>query len=305
MTTQPHDSNAHEANDPSGGPSNENDPVDDIARAFAEQAESETSAKGAPAKNLVKIEEPLEGALELVPAPSVSRARRRLAYVGASIAAGLTAGYLFGSHAGVKGSHEAAAPSEPASVAQARPTKPEAADARDREEIARLAEDVRAMRAQVDRLRQGADSLRASERLRALEAAREERRDAGKANAATVAKLDRLEARLAHLERATADRTPTGSLPKDRAPAKPADERRSDAKPLPKDQKSPVLKPIAGYVLREVYRGTATVERRDGLLEEVGRGDDLPGAGRVTAIERRGDGWAVVTTQGVIDQRPY
>jgi hypothetical protein len=49
-----------------------------------------------------------------------------------------------------------------------------------------------------------------------------------------------------------------------------------------------------------VYGGGAVVEARNGRLHEVVPGRNLPGAGRVEAIERRGRIWVVVTTKGVI-----
>jgi hypothetical protein len=52
-------------------------------------------------------------------------------------------------------------------------------------------------------------------------------------------------------------------------------------------------------VLRDVYDGVALVEGRDGY-QEVAVGQMLPGAGRVEAIERRGDRWVVVTSLGLI-----
>ncbi len=57
--------------------------------------------------------------------------------------------------------------------------------------------------------------------------------------------------------------------------------------------------------MREAAGGLALVESPSGLLEEVGRGDALPGAGVVMSIEKRAHGWVVVTSRGVIDQRPY
>lgn len=62
--------------------------------------------------------------------------------------------------------------------------------------------------------------------------------------------------------------------------------------------------PLNGYVLREVYRGVALIEGRNGFVE-VHPGDVLPGAGMVRAIERRAGRWVVVTANGVIDTSPY
>jgi hypothetical protein len=64
--------------------------------------------------------------------------------------------------------------------------------------------------------------------------------------------------------------------------------------------------PLRGYWLVEVEDGAAIVDGRDGP-QQVAPGDFLPGAGRVQRIERRGQGWVVVTTSGLIvaDQPPF
>lgn len=62
--------------------------------------------------------------------------------------------------------------------------------------------------------------------------------------------------------------------------------------------------PPGGYVLRQVEDGLAFIESRDGL-RTVQPGQVLPGAGRVRAIEKRGDKWIVVTSAGVIDGDLY
>jgi hypothetical protein len=67
----------------------------------------------------------------------------------------------------------------------------------------------------------------------------------------------------------------------------------------------PILKPVRtdpveGWVLREVYNGSALVESRSRGLYEVMPGNVIPGVGRVEAIERRGTRWVVVTDKGFI-----
>ncbi len=56
------------------------------------------------------------------------------------------------------------------------------------------------------------------------------------------------------------------------------------------------------YVLREVFRGGAVIEGRDGLIEVV-PGATLPGAESVRSVERRDGRWVVVTTTGLIEAR--
>ncbi|WP_243370511.1 hypothetical protein [Microvirga solisilvae] len=58
--------------------------------------------------------------------------------------------------------------------------------------------------------------------------------------------------------------------------------------------------PVDGWVLREVYKGSALVESRSRGLYEVMPGNVIPGVGRVEAIERRGARWVVVTDKGFI-----
>jgi hypothetical protein len=57
---------------------------------------------------------------------------------------------------------------------------------------------------------------------------------------------------------------------------------------------------LSDWVVRDVYRGIALVEGPQGAVEVV-PGDVLPGAGTVRAIERRGDGWIVITSRGFVD----
>ncbi len=225
----------------------------------------------------------------LVPRSDVddrSARRLRLLLLAASILGGLAVGYA-GVRAGITPAVDADAGLS--TLAQALPWKAEvASDAGERREIGQLLGDVRALRAQVESLRHKHENSRLAERIRALEAGRD-------AAAALATRLDRVEERLAKMERI--DPTPTGALQKpERGAPKP------EAKAVePSRRKSPT----DDFVLREVAHGAALVERGDGLIEEVAPGDSLPGAGRVTAIERRGPGWVVVTTRGVIDQRPF
>lgn len=56
---------------------------------------------------------------------------------------------------------------------------------------------------------------------------------------------------------------------------------------------------VAGWVVRDVQRGTALIEGRMGLIE-VDQGDFVPGLGRVDAIRKQDGRWVVVTSKGVI-----
>jgi hypothetical protein len=59
---------------------------------------------------------------------------------------------------------------------------------------------------------------------------------------------------------------------------------------------------VEGWVLREVYDGTATVVGRAGIFDVI-PGDPLPGVGRVDAIRRQDGRWVVVTSRGLIVAR--
>jgi hypothetical protein len=259
-------------------------------------------------KEIARIVEPTDPPLQLVLRSRPHHTRSTLAYVGASIAAGLTLGYLSAPSVGVKNALEGGARSEAASITQALPWKTEiASGAIEKQALAQLSDDVRALRKQIEQTRSAADTLRAPKRLRALESAFDANLETSRSNANAAARIDRLETRIGLLERTAIDRTPTGSTTKiDRAAAAPgSDDKRADTKAADLAQKTNRAKsPIGGYVLRDVYRGVALIESRDGVIEEVARGDLLPGAGRVTAIARRGGDWVVVTTQGVINQHP-
>ena len=63
-------------------------------------------------------------------------------------------------------------------------------------------------------------------------------------------------------------------------------------------QRPPKL--ITNWVVRDVYNGVALVESPRGAIEVV-PGEIIPGAGTVRAIERRGAGWIVITSRGLVD----
>ena len=107
-----------------------------------------------------------------------------------------------------------------------------------------------------------------------------------------------LEARIAKLEKAWAGRTAVASVNSSRIERSA----RSQAASAKKRGRS---KSAFGYVLREVHRGVAVVENRAGEFIEVYPGMNVPGAGRVRSIRRRGGRWVVVTSRGTIDSRPY
>ncbi len=60
---------------------------------------------------------------------------------------------------------------------------------------------------------------------------------------------------------------------------------------------------LRGYTVDDVQGGMAVVDSRFGP-QQVAPGDFIPGAGRVLRIERRGGGWFVLTSRGVIASGP-
>jgi prefoldin subunit 5 len=135
-------------------------------------------------------------------------------------------------------------------------------------------------------------------------------RDAAARNADITARLEKLEKKVASAAPAVAAAAPQ--------PATPAAASTPPTPPvLPKQatQLPPVAAnvskettgsiptpqtPIRGWIVREAHGNVALVEGPYGF-RQIGPGDVLPGAGRVERIERRGNGWAVVTDRGVIN----
>ena len=124
------------------------------------------------------------------------------------------------------------------------------------------------------------------------------------ANRNTGAQLSRIGERIDRVEHSQAE--PAAKLTK----AVDALERLSRGEASSKDVTGSVVaaasgvnqsKPAAveGWVVRDVYRGTALIEGRMGVIE-VDQGDVVPGLGRVDAIRKQDGRWVVVTPKGLI-----
>lgn len=168
-------------------------------------------------------------------------------------------------------------------------------------DTAALAEAMARINADIARLKTGIDqSAKSSGAQMAKLAERLERNERALAEPnAKLAKLtdsiDRLDRRIAAASAApvmasSAPVETTGAIPEPPLP-QPA--------PFRDVAKAPV---VTGWVLRNVYDGTALIEGRGGLVE-VEPGDPLPGAGRVQAIRRQEGRWVVVTSKGLIIAR--
>ncbi len=194
------------------------------------------------------------------------------------------------------------------------------ADSAARAEILRktekMADDISALKANVDALRvaiaQGGQAAKDQHALEKGVDALKSKLDAVKtetsgALAEISNKVDRLQhdpalkqmaERLDRIEKQTA--LPTGSV----GPMlKAATQNRNpslEAKTQPAAEPRKRLALITDWVVRDVYDGVALVENARGSME-VALGDEIPGAGTVKAIERRGGGWIVITSRGLVD----
>jgi hypothetical protein len=108
-----------------------------------------------------------------------------------------------------------------------------------------------------------------------------------------AAKLQDLAARLDRFERQALAPTTSSSGPAKAQPQTSAEKAAAKAG----SKRPPVIR---NWILRGVEDGYALVEGSAGAFE-VAPGAILPGAGRVTAIERAAHGWIVVTSRGVIE----
>ena len=180
-----------------------------------------------------------------------------------------------------------------------------------------MAENIRALKANVEALRtaqsQSGKDATALEGLQTrLDAVKAEtgaaiaelagkveymqREPAGKLSQ-VIERLDRIEHKIA-APLATAS-LGAASAPGKVAAGKPAQIAVAPAKPpLENARGHPQL--ITSWIVRDVYDGVALVESPRGSIE-VAPGEIIPGAGMVKSIERRGDGWIVTTSRGLID----
>jgi hypothetical protein len=180
----------------------------------------------------------------------------------------------------------------------------------------KMAEDIRNLKANVEALRaaqsQTAKDTTALEGLKPrLEAVNTETGAsiaelAGKVEhlqREPAAKLSQVLERLDRIERQFAAPFATASIGAAPAPGKAAGKLSQLAAapatpPLENAKGHPQL--ITNWVVRDVYDGIALVESPRGSIE-VAPGEIIPGAGMVKSIERRGAGWIVITSRGLVD----
>jgi hypothetical protein len=114
--------------------------------------------------------------------------------------------------------------------------------------------------------------------------------DAGLKIAKTTDAVDRMERRLA-----AAAGDVTGTVAETHVAA---------ATPLAPgpDMKHPTGPIIDGWVVRDVYNGSAMIQNRAAIIQVI-PGDNLPGLGRIEQVRRQDGRWMVVTSRGVIVSR--
>ena len=230
--------------------------------------------------------------------------------------------------------HPVAAPAQaPAKAAAAvpAPSKPdEFADLRRSNQ--QMSEDIRHLRANLDALRESVRADKTPPPGRVLQAGlatgqsgltatrSETTQLTGKLDKVAhepAAKLQQLSERIAKLEKGGVDMSATSSIPAPEAratasvpvpPAKPPVAKSASVKPAgaetpktPTETADEAAKPqvLASYVVRDVYEGVALIEGRRGTMEVV-PGVGIPGAGIVKSIDRKGNGWTVTTTKGLL-----
>jgi hypothetical protein len=252
-----------------------------------------------------------------------------------ALAAGMMLALGLGAYAGTQigfgnAGDGAAAQGPSVNVATALPWKRDVAMASTQgREISRLKEELRGVRSQIDALRANPDQARQAQELKSLRASLENLREGltatrtdtanaiaqvSSAQGSKVAsereqqRIEKIAERLDRLERQVADPIPTATAPQKAEPAKPLTLQDPHALPSPADiaaaaqkvEAKPKL--IHNYVVREVADGVALIEGPDGL-REVWPGRGVPGAGKVTSIERQAGKWVVITSEGLIEFR--
>jgi hypothetical protein len=181
----------------------------------------------------------------------------------------------------------------------------------------KMAEDIRALKANFEVLRaaqsQTAKDTTALEGLKSRLVAANTETGASIAELAgkvehmqrePAAKLSQVLERLDRIERQIAAPLATASIGAASAAGKAAAGKQAQLavapakSPLETAKGQPQL--ITNWVVRDVYDGVALVESPRGSIE-VAPGEIIPGAGMVKSIERRGAGWIVITSRGLVD----
>lgn len=209
-------------------------------------------------------------------------------------------------------------------AAQAVPQRDNAERAEMLRTAQKMAEDIRALKANVEVLRASLAQNQAAKEASALDALRTQldavktgtsagiaelsskvehmQREPSAKLAQVIERLDRIERQTAAPTAAPLAASSSGTVAAAAKPTagKPTQIAAVQAKPaeLANGEKDPQL--ITDWVVRDVYDGIALVENARGAIE-VMPGETIPGAGTVKSIEKRGDGWIVITSRGLVD----
>jgi hypothetical protein len=166
-------------------------------------------------------------------------------------------------------------------------------------------DDIRALRKSVDELKASLDAekTQATNSIAQLSAKLDQFEREPKLTQTALERSGRGDAADPRAIQATLDRAArtergepmtTASIP---AASEPQDAMTEDGRPLAEPRRQPPL--LSNFVVRDVYDGIALVEGPEGAIE-VMPGDTIPGAGVVKSIERRGGGWIVLTSRGLV-----
>jgi hypothetical protein len=291
-------------------------------------AQNAASAGPAATPRAISVLPPPEQRKSEPPKPSFFKRNAALA-AGMALALGL--GAYAGTQIGFGGAGDSAAAEGPSvNVSAALPWKRDVAMASTQaREVARLKEELRGVRTQIDALKANPDQARQAQELKSLRASLEGVKEALTATRTDTAnaiaqvssaqtskaapereqqRIEKIAERLDRIERQMADPIQTAAVPQKAEASRPVTLQDPHALPTPAEiaaavQKAePKPKLIHNYVLREVADGVALVEGPDGL-REVWPGRGIPGAGKVTAIEKQAGKWVVITSEGVIEYR--
>jgi hypothetical protein len=289
-----------------------------LARAIEGARPVPETPKADPAPQAALAEAPptqaVPPSIQIPPRASApKRAWPRASAQAAAVVLALAAGWVGGSHLSASGSPSVAVP------AWAEAASAGIRDSRD--DVVRLAGDVRALKVTLEALKEAHDKPRpdagARQILERLDRSERVAQEASARFIKVAEQLDRIERepakaagavteRLERIERqviATAN-TVAGGAPA----AAPAAAKAAAPGPMPVPDPTqtasvpkfdPRQTPVEGWVLLEVYDGAALVEGRN-KVHEIAPGQALPGVGKVQAIEKRGKAWIVVTDKGFI-----
>jgi hypothetical protein len=155
------------------------------------------------------------------------------------------------------------------------------------ESLGRVDHDLTVLKSGVDSSAKstGQQVARFAERMDRVEKAQA---DAGAKLAKATDSIDRMERRLAN---AAGD--VTGTI------AEPHVAMATPLAPGPDMKRIPPGPIVEGWVLRDVYNGTAMIQNRAGIIQ-VMPGDSLPALGRIEQVRRQDGRWVVVTSRGLI-----